>query len=278
MPQYGKATDSLGAYTSPETLQRVIDSLYVNADQYPMLKGGVVTGRSDLALNVSAGVGLCRTADGAHYVVWDYVQTNLVDAPTSATVYEVYADGDGAVYMCKQGSRPSNTCLIDRGSLPAGASNTYSWVSNLDRHYAMPYGASYGTLAYLGHKTDGTTLVDDTFAMSFQLETDRAINLQVAQTVWNGTGTDAGGEGPVGYSWRIDSGETYMCELYYDKFRMMREFNFFYDRVPAGDHVMTIRMWNMNRALTPKHFGSHVEAGYRWLRGGFTINDGGIAE
>lgn len=278
MPQYGLATDSLGVYTSPETLQRVIDALYTNADTYPMLKGGIVSGRNDLAFNVSAGVGLCPTGDGSHYVVWDDVQTNLITTPSTATVYEIYADHDGAVYAAKQGSRPLDTCLIDRGVIPANAGNTMGWSSSLDRHYAMPYGASYGTLAYQPHSGSQASLVDDTFTIPFQLETDRGVNLQVAQTVWNGTGTESGGKGPVGYSWRIDSGETFMCELYYDQFRMMREFNFQYSTVPAGDHVMTIRMWNMNRSLSPKHFGSYVEGGYRWLRGGFTLSDAGIRE
>lgn len=285
MPQYGLATDSLGVYTSPETLQRVIDSLYVNADDYPMLKGGVVTGRNDLAFNVSAGVGLCPTGDGAHYVVWDDVQTNLITTPSTATVYEIYADHDGAVYAARQGSRPSDTCLIDRGVIPANAANTMGWSSSLDRHYAMPYGASYGTLANIWNNQTGDVANNYSWNMVFQCEQDRQIRFEMVQQIWanvydtNGNAQDTNLHfGSMEYKVTLDSGTPTIIELEWNRIRQARFHTIDWGEVAAGTHTVQInqtRKWD--NGGTPVHFGNVAESGGKFQLGYFRVVDNGPA-
>lgn len=284
MPQYGKATDSQGVYTSPETLQRVIDALYVNADEYPMLKGGRVTGRSDLALNVSAGVGICPTGDGAHYVVWDDVQTNLIASPSSASYYEVYADHDGAVSVARQGSRPSGTCLIDRGMLPSGATNTLTWSSTLDRRYAMPYGASYGTLANVWNNQTGAVANNYNWTMSFQCEQDRQIRFEMVQQIWaNVYDTTSGHDtdpcfGSMEYRITLDNNTPTIIELEWNRIRQARFHTIDWGEVAAGSHTVSIvqtRKWDNNG--TPYHFGNVTENGGRFQVGYFRVVDNGPA-
>lgn len=287
MPQYGLEKDSKGVYTSPETLQRVIDALYVNADKYPMLKGGVVTGRGDMALNVSAGVGICKTADGAHYVVWDDVQTNLIQGHSTVASYEVYADKDGAVYVCKQGSRPSNTCLIDRGMLPSNVTTTATWSSQLNRHYAMPYGAGYGTLANIWNNLNGAVANNYDWQMTFQLETDRRIRFEMVQQIWSNVYDTTPNTqdtnpyfGSMGYTVQLDNNLPYFFELEFNRIRQARYHTIDFENVAAGTHTLYIfqkRQWDNN--CTPYHFSSVMEGdNARFQNAYFRVVDNGVMQ
>lgn len=147
MGQYGldRRSDGTGG-TQPEDVQQIIAAQFVNADQSPMVGGGVVTGRADLRYAYSAGVGVMSLGQGrAIHVTWDAGTTAPVDTPAVDRVDVVWANEFG-VFASPEGQVPGTATILDKRRLPGGATATSGAASVWDRRFALPYGASLGWL------------------------------------------------------------------------------------------------------------------------------------
>ena len=244
MAQYGLVADSKGVKTAPETVQQVFASLYSNAADCPVVGGGVVSGRADMAYSYTAGVGLIKTSAGAYYVTWEAGQTGLVTAPSSGTATDwIYADADGVVRV-QRDSKPAGVCILDARTVPAGATATTATTSTYDRVWAISRGQGPDKIAEYKEPALNTDAwshrhkwVSLGFATAYdydlRLELELALAVRPNQIANDPTGSAL-------YEVFLDGVFVDDQEIGYTKYWEIRQTTFRLDNVPAGRHTIDI--------------------------------------
>lgn len=250
MAQYGLAADSQGVKTAPETVQQVFASLYSNADDCPMVGGGVVSGRADMAYSYTAGVGLIKTSAGAYYVTWEAGQTGLVTAPSSGTATDwIYADADGVVRV-KRGSKPAGVCILDARTVPAGATATTATTSTYDRVWAISRGQGPDKIAEEVAPVTNEVLAEsslfDWAVLTFVLPYDYDLRVQIdSNLAVRGAGSLPGDPtvNPIGsalYELYLDGVAMDRREMAYSRIYELKQTSIYLTGVTAGQHTIRV--------------------------------------
>ena len=249
MAQYGQAADSSGLRTTPETVQRIIAAEYANAADCPVVAGGMITGQADMAYKVGAGVGLVATAAGACYVAWPDTVTALTTAPpTGTTTDAIYVDADGQVNVAR-GEAPAGTCVLDKRSVPAGATGTTATNSISTRRWALPRGQGPIKIAeHVDPSTSGDAHSPRFLWASLGFSTPYAYDLRVvidqALTTRGSAGLAPGNNaleaGSCRYTVELDGAEIDSREIMYTRVWELRQTTIYVPNVRAGSHMLRI--------------------------------------
>ena len=137
-----------GTGTSPTDLQRIVGAQYVSSGILP--NGGLtVEGTSGMAYKVNSGACFMWVSSSSRLgmlVPVEGTTVNTIPAPsTGSRIDTVYVDGDGSVRVV-QGTTIPGGVAIARFTVPAGITATTAAQQSLDRHFAIPTGASMGLL------------------------------------------------------------------------------------------------------------------------------------
>lgn len=247
MAQFGRAQDSQGTLTSPETIQRLIFSQYLNADESPVLSGGVVTGKPDLTYHVTAGAAVVKTGVGqAVLVVWDDVDTGATTAPTGAAARDViYVDKDGLVGVARWGAVPQTWyTTLDVRNVPVGISSTTATTSTWDKNYALAPGTTNRVLAQWvdGSATGQTMAKTWTYSMPVTVPRDMGICIEIIATAavipkdWSKLGSAS-----ILFEVGIDNNySTWRLEQYVNRVAGTQQY-LWYDQLKAGTHTVSVR-------------------------------------
>lgn len=260
MAQLGAAADSAGQKTTPETAQKIIAAQYTNSGSSPVVAGGKVEGTGTLVYHAKAGVGVHKTGAGAVYVSWGDTDTALTTAPATGTATDVIGvDADGAVGVWREGSQPDGCVVLDKRTIPAGATATTATTSGYDVKYATPYGARLGELAYWQENAaPGTPVAADwTVTLDFDLPQDRGVAVEICQELHTEERNDVN---PASMLWSIamDGGQAWKFELPVDRRWVLRQHTVLFRWVLAGHHTVTISrhlQWRQDGGTVIKHFG-----------------------
>lgn len=269
--------------TSPLNLQQIFAAQWVNSGSNPVIKGGKVTGRSDLTYAYSAGVGLVKTANGVVYRTWDAGVTKLLNQPTVTRTDVIFVDRTGQIDVKVESSfDESQVCVLAKMIIPAGATSTSPATLKYDVNYAMPYGAAHGWVAAYGEYRSGAVPQSESmFQGSFNFSTDRKVDFLVRQAIYGDhqghPATDARslGMGWCRYELVVDSSLVQTFELPYTRGYTSAAWDFLAHTVPAGPHTFQVKRksWTGQPA---RFFGSM--AGEK-LSGGFVgVRDAGVSQ
>lgn len=216
----GIAPDAAGAGVTPLTHRLIIQSHFRNTG---IVSGLGVSGRSDLAYNVGAGVAICSrgAADGYTEAYWPGGTTGMVAAggaqPRIDSIWirandPTQGDADNHVTVgVTQGTPasspvapgvPSGCVKIAERLMPANASNTGASTANGVPSYALPYGASMGRIGYAKVTADytlnedkdknGKMVYHEQVRCDFSVPTKRLVRVEwkARSTVGASTGSD----------------------------------------------------------------------------------------
>lgn len=215
---FGIPPDASGNGTTPEDIQLITAAKYENAG---VLTGAHIWRRSDWKYEIRAGAVVLDTGPGMAVEV--PVAGQVLSAPGTAggpaathTIYvrQNFPGTDGnslAVVGITAGSAPSQSVVLDRFSVPAGANNTNAATSIYDRNYARMSGGDLGLL--------GTTLFSNPTSWSYAamhtlgpvrvfIPTDRFLNIRLNSTVAHAT--------PGGHSVNTELQSSMIYKIYID--------------------------------------------------------------
>lgn len=269
MGQFGLAKQPDGSNgTTPEVLQAVNGALWENTEYAPMLRGGEVSGRTDMSYDYTAGVGLKPTPFGAIYVTWQAGQTALVSSPAAARFDIIWADEFG-VHVSTEGSQPSSAVILGRRRLPASATSTNASTSVYSRDWALPYGSKLGWLAEAEESwTYGTPAIQNEItwgALSFYVPTDRNVSIKLLQALYaehQDTQPDTWDRlGVMRYKLFVDNTFNRTVEIEYNRTYDIAERNLHLFGLAKGQHTIHFlrkKQWG----APPIHFGAGNE-GYQ---------------
>lgn len=247
MAQFGRAQDSQGTLTSPETMQRLIFGQYTNADESPVLSGGEVTGTAGMTYHVKAGSSVVKVGNGqAVLVVWDETDTGATTAPTGNGVSDViYVDKDGLVGVARRGQvSESWYTTLDIRNVPAGITATTATTSQWDKNYALAPGTTNRVLAeWVDQTTTGTTMAKNwVYSMPVTVPRDMSICVELvssAATIPRG-GNDLG-NASILFEVGIDNNySSWRLEQYVNRVYATQQY-LWYDTLKAGTHIVSVR-------------------------------------
>lgn len=256
----GVPPDAQGNGTTPEDVQRIIAALYEQTDG--ILSGCKVLTRSDFKYHVTAGAVLQTV--GADLNVWVPVYEQFVTpdpAPASGSRTDtIFAHqnlpGSGGSSLAYVGvapsaafpSVPAGAVILDRRTVPAGATATTATTSIHDKRYARLTGAGLGDLSYAAdtdtaaRNNKGTTYTRG--SQRFVVPTDRHVRLELTTTVSvsnsNGT-TPTSGEIGLIYSLYIDGELKKTFERMANRWWESKQFTTV-EQVSAGAHTAEWRV------------------------------------
>lgn len=294
----GVPQSSSGVGTSALEMRKIISSLFINIGT---IDGLNVKGTSSLYYAVDSGVAICTKGKSDGYAIAYYpggntptVESNSSSQPRIDSIWLTshdiqHGDEDNLVTIgVSQGvpssspvpsSIPSDATIIAYMLLPAGATSTQNAVMTSERRYAIPSGASLGTLldktdrSYKGIKA-GTPY---TYASGqIYVPTDRSLSVKMTETTWawNPTTHDWIGSGYV--DWTLDG-------VVQNTFRFTNYpetpttccFEDFVE-VEAGFHTISARLWGS--AIAPaSDIWLDYTANY-WPGQRLIVVDGGVVE
>lgn len=282
MGQFG--LDDLLSPTQPEDMQRVIQAMYPTASQGPIMIGGGVAGRTDMAYGFTGGAGIVGTAHGGVIVTWLAGQTAPVTQPAVSRLDTIYVGLDGAVRVAQGVAPPAGSCVLDKMRLQAGATQTVAATHEWDKNYAMPYGGSEGYLAMDVQPLTNAPVERAwrTFStLDFTVRTDRHIDVLVRQAI---TAYPAAGlpdsdmrslaPGSMLYAFNLDGVLMQSMEVPYDRRWTAQHTGLRAWKVQAGRHQIKIdRMctWGSD----PVRFGGGVD---KFVGEWAAVFDCGVAE
>lgn len=190
---FGVAPDAQGNGTTPTDIQAINGAMFYNPG---IIDGGRVTGRANMAYDVSAGAVVVDTGGGLAIIV-PISATTVTTAAAPATgsrTDKIYvkqnmpgADGtSSAVVGVTSGTVPVNSVVLDQRVVKAGTTSTSATSSNYDRRYARLIGSSLGVLS--SSSDDDTTAhhVDTVVkrgTQRFYVPTDRKVSLRLTTTM-----------------------------------------------------------------------------------------------
>lgn len=201
---WGKAPTKVGEQPAPETvdvlqgtspvdMQRIIGAQYMSSGILP--NGGLsVEGTSSMAYKVNPGACFMWTSSSARtgmLVPVEATTVNTVAAPsTGSRVDTVYVDGEGAVRVVQGTSIPGGVAIA-RFTVPAGITATTAAQQSLDRHFAIPTGASLGLLHRFHDPANG--IAGNTAPMTlgsgrFTLPSDRMVRFDLTHCIGGESG------------------------------------------------------------------------------------------
>lgn len=280
MAQWGKAAETAGARTTPETMQQIIAGDYSNSGASPVIGGYTVTGRADLAFDVAAGTGVCATAAGAVKVASSATTTSLITPPASGTQnWLVYSDSDGHVLVGIEGSVPTPYLTIARYPVPAGCKATSSLTNTWNTNYALAYGSRLPRLAYWQENAGGgmAAATEMVATAPFYVPTDRTVQISIRQELYSKpTNSSDLGSGSVLWQISLDGGaQTGKVELPVDRRRIVQPFDWVIV-VQKGSHSIVVNRSNLwpGGDFGVYHFGQ--QDGY--VPGSYSVYDLGVAE
>lgn len=279
MAQWGKAAETAGARTTPETMQQIIAGDYSNSGASPVIGGYTVTGRADLAFDVSAGTGVCATAAGAVKVASSATTTSLITPPASGTQnWLVYSDSDGHVLVGIEGSVPTPYLTIARYAVPAGCKATSSLTNTWNTNYALAYGSRLPRLAYWRENAGGgqAAATEYVATLNFFVPTDRTVQVTIWQELYSKPYGDDLGSGSVLWNLNCDGGNQLgKVELPVDRRRIIQSFDWVID-VTKGTHSVAIDRSNIwpGGDFIVYHFGLQDF----YCPGGYFVYDLGVAQ
>lgn len=285
MGQVGDIRKSSAGPTMPADMQQWIASQYTNSETNPIIRGGEVTGRADLAYQVAAGVGLVKTPAGSMVITWDGGQTKLITQPSTTRTDVIFVDGTGQVDVQPEGAfDESKVIILDKKSLPAGATATTRATGSHNLNYALAYGAQLGWLdMYIEPRPEGNTARKDRFDwchLRFTAPTDRDIQVRIHQCLYgaHAVGTPATdwsqyGLGSMQYWLYVDDVLERQFEISYNR-TTEAKLQFIDFEALRGDHRVRIERKHQFGA-DPIHFGSPNNL---WQPGSAGIWDCGVSK
>lgn len=274
--------------STPEDMQRWIWSLYRTEDP-ALVRGGVISGRSNMAYQVEAGVAIFPSGEAMSVAVpFSAGTVATAAAPTSGTRTEdVYVTEDGAVQVAA--AMPSGCALLDRRRVPANITSTTATQTTLgDRKYAPLYGASMGVIALWHHNVaDLSPITDDAgytrtmCNLTFTLDSDRHLDffLQVSYEMNRAANVHDWGWKKASFVWEIwiDDQLKKSVELGVEEFAETKDSSSSFD-ILAGTHTVQLKR---TRRLVGTNDGDDDpvlarDGGYRnWPGTWFKIKDVG---
>lgn len=176
--------------TESADIRRITDALYTPG----VIKGGVVTTRTDMNYDISLGVGCVEMSEGENVLIPIPAATILTaDGGVADRVDYVYVkqndpatDATSAVtpHIQNTPDLPPGSVLLGKFNVPANATSTNAAnvVGNVD--YSIPYGTSGHSLWYKRITHNGPmTQIADNVSGTFFLPTDRAVEFTVLSTL-----------------------------------------------------------------------------------------------
>ena len=246
MAQFGKAQDSQGTLTSPETIQRLIFSQYLNADESPVLSGGVVTGTSGMTYHVTAGSSVVKTGTGqAVLVVWDDADTGATTAPAAGTAQDViYVDPDGIVGVARYGAVPHPWyTTLDVRNVPTGITATTATTSTWDKNYALAPGTTNRVLGqFIDRAQTGSTMAKTwTYSIPVTVPRDMGICIEiVSSAAVIPKGQNDLGNASIMYEVQIDNNiSLWRLEQYVNRVAATQQY-LWYTTLSAGAHTVKV--------------------------------------
>lgn len=136
--------------TTPEGLQRWLGSQYMNTGIIPGKNIGTVSGTSSWSYAYDAGCAFMYVSQASGNGIMVPFEKGTVPtspAPSTGTRNDViYVDTNGVVRVAQGANNAPQGVVLDRRSVSAGATSTNSSVSNWDKSFSIPAGASLGRL------------------------------------------------------------------------------------------------------------------------------------
>lgn len=235
--------------TTTQDMQRIIAAEYRTAG---IIDGCDITTGSTMAYTISAGAVVLDTGADMAVKVPVAQQTIPTDpAPATGTRtdtiyvrqnFPTEANPDNSSFVgVTSGAAPSNAVVIDRRTVPAGATGTSATTSIHNRKFALPIGGSLGRLhLHINNDTSPrTTGVFTRGAGTFYVPTDRDVDVNLISTISaaNSDGTTADDYGSVQYKIYLDGDHMITFERRYDRFWETKFFNFIL-AVSEGPHTI----------------------------------------
>lgn len=254
--------------TTPEALQQWIAAQYINSPSNPIVSGGVVTGRGDLAYAVSAGVGVMKTGAGAYLLTWPAGVSKLVSTPSTTRTDCVVIDRTGQIDVLVESSfDESKYIVLDRRILGAGRTATSQSTSDKRRNYALPYGTNLGWFGtYIERREGGVPSPEIMRDISFWVPTDRRVDIHVQQAIFGSGG------GFCRYEILLDQALLTVFEMDFTGGYVVRSYSHWDVPVSVGDHTLRVR--RVSTVGSPLFFGKNPGE----APGFVGIRDAGVAQ
>lgn len=246
MAQFGKAQDSQGTLTSPETIQRLIFGQYLNADESPVLSGGMVTGTSGMTYHVTGGSSVVKVANKqAVLVVWDDVDTGATTAPAAGAAQDViYVDPDGLVGVARYGSVPHPWyTTLDVRNVPTGITATTATASTWDKNYALAPGTTNRVLGqFIDRAQTGSVMAKDwTYSIPVVVPRDMGICIEIVSSAGTApSDQNSLGNASIMYEVQIDNNiSLWRLEQYVNRVYATQQY-LWYTTLTAGAHTVKV--------------------------------------
>lgn len=284
MAQFGRAQDSQGTLTSPETIQRLIFAQYLNADESPVLSGGAVTGKPNLTYHVTAGSAVVKTAAGqAVLVVWDDVDTGATTAPTGGSARDViYVDKDGLVGVARWGAVPQTWyTTLDVRNVPVGITATTATTSVWDKNYALAPGTTNRVLAQWvdGAATGQTMAKSWTYSMPVTVPRDMGICIEIVSSAGTSpSDPNSLGNASILFEVGIDNEySSWRLEQYVNRVYATQQY-LWYDTLRAGAHTISVRRTSPFWSASDYGRMVHVGADHHHLPMMIRVREDGLSQ
>lgn len=264
--------------TTTQDMQRIIAAEYRTAG---IIDGCDITTGSTMAYTISAGAVVLDTGHDMAVKV-PVAQQTIPTTPAPATGtrtdtiyvrqnFPTEANPDNSSFVgVTSGAAPSNTVVIDRRTVPAGATGTSATTSVHNRKFALPIGGSLGR-QHLAIDTGGTVFTPTSKvtrgAGTIYVPTDRDLEFNMISTV---SMSDANGSTPdqywncsVLYKFYVDGELVKSWERMISRIWDSQQFSFVY-AMPEGQH-------SVHYTVEGRYFPEWTGAAYRF----WTVREGG---
>lgn len=177
--------------TTPEGLQRWLGSQYMNTGIIPGKNIGTVTGTSSWSYAYDAGCAFMYVSQASGNGIMVPFEKGTVPtspAPSTGTRSDViYVDTNGVVRVAQGATNAPQGVVLDRRVVSAGATSTNSSVSNWDKSFSIPAGASLGLL-HRFHDPAADNLIGNVSPMTlgagrFSLPSDRLVRFDLTHCI-----------------------------------------------------------------------------------------------
>lgn len=237
------------AGTTTADMQRIIASMYRNAG---IVDGTDVTGTATMSYDIQAGAVVLDTGEDLAVLV-PVPATNIPTDPAPATgsrTDTIYVkqnflsggDPDNLSFVgVTSGAAPTNSIVLDRRTVPAGATATTATTSIHNRKFALPIGGSLGT-QFFETTTSGRHFTETVTRGAGEIfcPTDRDVDFRFLTTIVgvneDGSVSDGANVGSVHYKLFIDGVHVRTFERAYDKWSETKQFSYL-ARLSEGEHT-----------------------------------------
>lgn len=218
-PTLDGTTGAVTSGTTAKDIRNITAALYTPG----LISGGITSSSAgNMSYSVTQGVACIEATNGENILVpipatTFYVPTNTTSSTRNDIIYvqQRYPsiEGDSEVIVTSGPTLPQRACKLDNYLVPAGAGTTSRGTKVDSVDYAIPYGASLGTLATIKDTLNGNIPFTETTigSAAFYVPTDREIRIHLSTTysAYQAVGFDNSKYCEVKFNIYLDNSYTY---------------------------------------------------------------------